>query len=739
VIRIRRAVLVLLAATALVYGVNRAVDPRHGLMATYRDGAGAQRDAALLIDVDSSPSTAIVKARRPDFETRPFSVEWRGFLTIARSGTYTFRTVSDDGSMVYVQGRPVVDNSGAHPVRAADGEIALERGTVPLVIQYTQEGGDATFELSWSRNGGPLEPVPTWMLTTDDVWYGRVLIGWVTNRVFPLLVTLAYIALAVVAIYWLFAAWTQLVWANPPGGFNRAIGAVLLLTTALAVWGIWWGLPNVRGWAPDEIVPADVLNLWNLRFSHGWGWKYPLFHYMLLAAADSPFLLLSWLGVIHLDPASPHVALMLIGRFVSVACALGIVAIIYRTGLELYGRRGAVFAALTTALTMPFAYHAGIATVDVPYVFWFAVSLLAYVRILKSHARRDYLVFAVSAVLAGCTKDQAWGLCALTPIAIFIARWQHARQSPQPMPIVNGTVVRALALGIATFLIANNVIFNFGGFVKHVRLVFSMPGTLQLNEFSRSIGGQLQMLWRALVEMRYMFGVPLAIIVSISVIRGIFRSRTRPALPWLLVPSISYYVVFLVAVLFIVDRYLLPITIVLSLFAGWWLERVVADGVRARRVRLALVWSAFAYSTVYAAASDYQMTIDSRYEITRWLKSNVQQGQVVGSLGPLEYVALAGGFEWESVDSIADVAWVKPAFIVIKAEQIPHSSEQVRTLHAALADGSAGYRLALRYRAPALPLPGLHPDLGPSPRLSVRDFSDFNFINPTLEIFERVR
>ena len=109
---------------------------------------------------------------------------------------------------------------------------------------------------------------------------------------------------------------------------------------------------------------------------------------------------------------------------------------------------------------------------------------------------------------------------------------------------------------------------------------------------------------------------------------------------------------------------------------------------------------------------------------------------MIGSLGPFEYVTLADGFRWQSIESVDDVAAVQPAFIVLNGDQVPHASGQMQALHESLLNGHAGGQLVWRFRAPWLPLPGPHPDLGAAPRRGLRDFSGLNMINPTVEVFE---
>jgi hypothetical protein len=75
---------------------------------------------------------------------------------------------------------------------------------------------------------------------------------------------------------------------------------------------------------------------------------------------------------------------------------------------------------------------------------------------------------------------------------------------------------------------------------------------------------------------------------------------------------------------------------------------------------------------------------------------------------------------------------------VLNADQMMSlpPDHSMRTLHDALVDGRAGYRLRLSYRAPSPPWPGQHPDLS-DPRRRRIERSSLGQINPRLEVFER--
>ena len=317
----------LIAGTLAVFAADRLLDVRHGLNAVYFAGAEWRSGAASVTGVDVLPSTDVLKRRRPDFAEHAFSVEWRGFIVVLRSGAYTFATVSDDGSWLYVRGKLVVENPGRHGPVEARGNITLPAGVHSIFIHYFQDGGDCAFQARWSRAGDALEPVPASALLTERVSYGR-LVGRRVTDVALMLVAIAWCA----AVGLAFAVWAyratgrrMRVWR---GGIDPALVSVLLLSVLLNVWGIWWALPNTRGWAPDELVPADVLDALGRLFSHGWYGKYPPFHYAVLSVADTPMLLLSWLGVVDLQTPGPYMGLFLIGRLVSVVFGAGTVMVV---------------------------------------------------------------------------------------------------------------------------------------------------------------------------------------------------------------------------------------------------------------------------------------------------------------------------------------------------------------------------------------------------------------------------
>ncbi len=67
-----------------------------------------------------------------------FAIRYTGTFTAEESGKYEFRTYSDDGIRLFVNGQLVLEDAVKHKSRLATGTIDLENGEHELVIHYFQ-------------------------------------------------------------------------------------------------------------------------------------------------------------------------------------------------------------------------------------------------------------------------------------------------------------------------------------------------------------------------------------------------------------------------------------------------------------------------------------------------------------------------------------------------------------------------------------------------------------------------
>lgn len=96
----------------------------------------------------------------PGFQRQEtYALVFTGYLHVARAGLYTLALSSDDGSVLEVDGRVVVDNDGWHSEQEKSGMVALEAGYHPLVIRFVQGSGAAVLSGTIAFDGEAPAPL----------------------------------------------------------------------------------------------------------------------------------------------------------------------------------------------------------------------------------------------------------------------------------------------------------------------------------------------------------------------------------------------------------------------------------------------------------------------------------------------------------------------------------------------------------------------------------------------------
>ena len=427
---------------------------------------------------------------------------------------------------------------------------------------------------------------------------------------------------------------------------------VLAMSFVLFAAGLWWGLPDYRGWAPDEISPANVVDGLRVLFSNGWQGRYPPFHFYLLSLLYAPLLLLHKLRVLDLRQMSSYAILYYLGRLLTVAMGTAAVYFVYRCGREIFDRRAAVASAAIAALIVPFEYYSKTINLDVPYLFWFVASLYFFLRILRTRRTVYYLLFAAAAVLSVCTKDQAYGLFVLAPLPLVLFDWKHKRESNPglslPRSLLDRKYLYAILAGTALFLLVHNLAFNLHGFLGHVKLILG-GASETYRIYPRTLSGEIRLLGLTLRQIQGSLGWPLLLICGAGLVLSVARKKKNWALLSLLVFAASYYVFYIGAILFNCDRYNLPICIVLAFFGGALISDQWRPGARLFKAKSAFLAVVFLYSFLYSLSVDVLMIKDSRYSVEDWMKRNLPAQAVVGIAGPREYGPRANDFQAASL------------------------------------------------------------------------------------------
>lgn len=90
----------------------------------------------------SANFNSVTEVNLQGYEDRDhISMVFDGYFDAAQDGLYEFATKSDDGSLLYIGDKLVVDNGGNHAAMMRDGMIALKKGWHPLTIKFHEATG----------------------------------------------------------------------------------------------------------------------------------------------------------------------------------------------------------------------------------------------------------------------------------------------------------------------------------------------------------------------------------------------------------------------------------------------------------------------------------------------------------------------------------------------------------------------------------------------------------------------
>ena len=408
-----------------------------------------------------------------------------------------------------------------------------------------------------------------------------------------------------------------------PYKINPWIVVILLVGLFTYSFSIWWGLPTESSWAADAIHPLDVIEKTK-------AYPYPPFHFYILRLVYAPWILAAKLGWINLESISGITTLMVVGRATSVLMTLGIVVSVYLTSLEVSKKQlPALLSAAFVLGNAPLVYYGKVMNVDVPYIFWFSLSLIFYLRAIKSDKLIDYSLFALISMLSICTKDQAYGLIAM-PTALLAYRCCDGGHKRNFRRLLIPTVI-----GISTFLIVHNIVFDFATFEDHFNFLgkSSYTPTNFTHEPSVYLERYVYLIVRFFKDIHLNLGWPMFIVAVVAIATALLRKNKQRLLLYLLLPCLSYYVLLLSFIMYSRDRFVIPICIIVYIFCGHLFGEILEKVKPIYTARLAILTTLaalFTYSFFYVNSVNLLMLNDSRYFVEQWMNDNIKPPAMVG-------------------------------------------------------------------------------------------------------------
>lgn len=95
------------------------------------------------------PEPSIKEAPQKDY----FAYIFKGYLYVPETGIWTFLTRSDNGTILEINGKEVVNNDGSHPAVTATGRAALRRGYYRYRLSFFEDWGDECLLWGWKAPG----------------------------------------------------------------------------------------------------------------------------------------------------------------------------------------------------------------------------------------------------------------------------------------------------------------------------------------------------------------------------------------------------------------------------------------------------------------------------------------------------------------------------------------------------------------------------------------------------------
>lgn len=410
--------------------------------------------------------------------------------------------------------------------------------------------------------------------------------------------------------------------------------------------GLGWGLPASDGWDDDGVAPRNFLVGLAQTYAGGAYFTYPPLHMILLAIPTAP----GWIAALfHARAFTPHDVIAefiqvpymtyfaVVARLVSAGMSVGTVYLIGRMAGTLAGRRAGLYAAATCALNATLLYYGQVTNLDGPYLFWSALSLWLWMRVILERAPRLLRWAALSAAAAVATKDQAYAVFLVSiPTALLI--WFAV----DPWPRRNaGAVLRPLifwaAVAVLALLAIDGAVTNPTGFAR--RLAFlAGPASQDYAAYEADWTGRARLLLDMVASFPRSYPWAAAGLALLGAGLHAVRSRgDRSRLVAGLLPVLavmSFTAAFNLVALRSENRFLLPQTVLLAVYVGIFLDWLSSAGrplIRRGGEAAAVLLAGMAFYQCMGIEAAFLR--DPRYDAERWLQSWVRPGETIEAYG----------------------------------------------------------------------------------------------------------
>jgi hexosaminidase len=149
-------------------GVTPA-NTKPGLACAYYPSHRSYRSVEKFLPADLKTTVRVPSVIIPDMATATdgFGLAFTGYVNVAEKGIYTFYLSSDDGSVLKIGDRLVVNNDGEHGDREIGGQVALDKGWHPINLRYFDGGGGKSLMLLYEGPDITKQAIPATALASE--------------------------------------------------------------------------------------------------------------------------------------------------------------------------------------------------------------------------------------------------------------------------------------------------------------------------------------------------------------------------------------------------------------------------------------------------------------------------------------------------------------------------------------------------------------------------------------------
>ena len=139
---------------------EKTKNPRSGLVWKYYEPEGKISLACIENSPVKKEGIANEISEKVKQREEKYALQFDGYIKINNDGVYTFSTLSDDGSKLFIDGEEIVNNDGEHGAVEAFGKAALKRGFHKIKVVYFDSGGGNELRVYWSNGNKEKESIP---------------------------------------------------------------------------------------------------------------------------------------------------------------------------------------------------------------------------------------------------------------------------------------------------------------------------------------------------------------------------------------------------------------------------------------------------------------------------------------------------------------------------------------------------------------------------------------------------